>query len=723
MLDFDRVLATLKPIEKQLLSSQIDELNNTVKVGFTPLNWTSQRIPAYVDELHRAIENFSSIVSLVQKNSAMIEDIIQKIASTLLIQGKDVRILSENFQPMDITEFFEVIENKRSTRIEGLVQEYASIGDTFLMKVEEVVCKSTSGHSPVLFAYYHHWEKHVYNALTEMIIGSIAVLLGMLESKDTGPLFRLQVSLSGKELVVTPSTNDVEKFISKCLKNITESSKAFIRWMHGTCITCEPVVMNDEDEPYIYSFYEDIKQNPIVVNLTHSVNQHAASVISLSNKYLEGWRRYDKVNGLWNPKRKLETEKQRTDATTTINLEQAMHYYQSIRDSAESQPKFKNIDFLHLDVHAVAIGVAKQAETWKEDYGDALHASSFALLSKLQDKISQLEKQLQSETNDLEQLKFVLNVVYTISAISPDMDLELLEVGERYRTLTRYRVNIASSETEAAANLDQRWHQLFVNSKTRDLRLTDTKRKFRTVTAQQDTEFREVLSSLKREFDETGPGTSNISLDVGVELLAEYKERLAKLNKQKADLVNAQNLFGLDVKPYPDLNNTTAKVEVLDKIYDLYIAFRDFQNTMASTMWADLDIQVLQKGTANFESMCRRMTEFHDHPTFKLVEGRILNSKEALPLVLSLKNDAMKTRHWMKVMEVTGVNFDVTLRSLTLSNIFAMELHRYGTAIDEIVIEAVQEAKIEAELEKIEAHWRRTSLQITKYRKDGQDRG
>lgn len=713
----------MKPIEKQLLSSHIEELNNAVKVGFTPLNWTSQRIPAYVDELHRAIENFSSIVSLVQKNAAMIEDIVHKVAGTLLVQGKDVRILSESFQPMDITEFFEVIENKRSTRIEGLVQEYSSIGDTFLMKVEEVVCKTTSGYSPVLYAYYHHWEKHIYNAITEMIIGSIAVLLGMLECKDTGPLFRLQVSLSGKELVVTPSTNDVEKFISKCLKNITESSKAFVRWMHGTCITCDPVVVNDEDEPYIYSFYEDIKQNPIVVNLTHKVNQHASSVISLSNKYLEGWRRYDKVNGLWNPKRKLEAEKQRTDAITTANLEQAMHYYQSIRESAESQPKFKNIDFLHLDVHAVAVGVARQAETWKEDYGEALHASSSAILTKLQERLSTLEKQLRSETNDLEQLKFVLNVVYTISAISPDMDLELLEVSERYRTLSRYRVNVPPSETEAAMTLDQRWHQLFVDSKTRDLRLADTKRQFRTVTSRQDVEFREVLATLRREFEEGGPGASNISLDTGVELLAEYKERLARLSKQKADLVNAQNLFGLDVKSYPDLNTTLASIEVLDKIYDLYIAFRDFQNTMASTMWADLDIQALQKGTAGFESMCRRMTEFQEHPTFKMVESRILNSKEALPLVMSLKNDAMKTRHWTKVMEVTGVTFDVTLRSLTLSNIFAMELHRFADKIDEIVVEAVQEAKIEAELEKIEAHWRHTSLQITKYRKDGQDRG
>jgi dynein heavy chain len=52
-----------------------------------------------------------------------------------------------------------------------------------------------------------------------------------------------------------------------------------------------------------------------------------------------------------------------------------------------------------------------------------------------------------------------------------------------------------------------------------------------------------------------------------------------------------------------------------------------------------------------------------------------------------------------------------------------MELHRFGTMIDEIVNEAVQEAKIENELAKIEAAWRNNSLGIVKYKKDGQDRG
>ena len=106
-----------------------------------------------------------------------------------------------------------------------------------------------------------------------------------------------------------------------------------------------------------------------------------------------------------------------------------------------------------------------------------------------------------------------------------------------------------------------------------------------------------------------------------------------------------------------------------------------------------------------------------------MVESRLTNFKESLPLVVSLKNDAMKTRHWQNLMDVTKVPFDVTLKTLTLGNIFSMELHNFITSVEEIINEAIQEGKIENELAKIDATWRVHNLQLMKYKKDGQDRG
>jgi dynein heavy chain len=56
------------------------------------------------------------------------------------------------------------------------------------------------------------------------------------------------------------------------------------------------------------------------------------------------------------------------------------------------------------------------------------------------------------------------------------------------------------------------------------------------------------------------------------------------------------------------------------------------------------------------------------------------------------------------------VTFDVSLKTLTLSNIFAMDLNRYSAEVEEIINEAVQEGKIENELVKIDVSWRENFL-------------
>lgn len=72
---------------------------------------------------------------------------------------------------------------------------------------------------------------------------------------------------------------------------------------------------------------------------------------------------------------------------------------------------------------------------------------------------------------------------------------------------------------------------------------------------------------------------------------------------------------------------------------------------------------------------------------------------------------------------MTGVKFDSNnFKSLTLGNVFQMELHRFTGNIDDIVNESVQELKIENEIRKVEATWRKTELVLAKYQKNGVDR-
>ena len=53
--------------------------------------------------------------------------------------------------------------------------------------------------------------------------------------------------------------------------------------------------------------------------------------------------------------------------------------------------------------------------------------------------------------------------------------------------------------------------------------------------------------------------------------------------------------------------------------------------------------------------------------------------------MLSLKDEALRTRHWEKLMEKTGQHFDMSADRFTLENMFAMELHKYQVGFAVII--------------------------------------
>jgi dynein heavy chain len=58
-------------------------------------------------------------------------------------------------------------------------------------------------------------------------------------------------------------------------------------------------------------------------------------------------------------------------------------------------------------------------------------------------------------------------------------------------------------------------------------------------------------------------------------------------------------------------------------------------------------------------------------------------------------------------MRQTGNTFEVSIKTMTLDQVFALNLQKYEETVFEIVNEAIQEFKNEEELNKIEQVWKK----------------
>jgi dynein heavy chain len=229
--DHDDLHAKLTPVEQELLATQLEDVQDVLKTGFTPLNWNSQRIGHFIEACNNALNKFQNIVSQIHKSSVMIDEVIESINCSSVVLEKDFDD-NDKDKPVPIAQLYDAMEQKRLHRLEMLSKKYQSICP-LLIKIEELVAGTNGGDSVKMQGYYTYWEKKLYNAITKMVVSSLATLQSLLNLEIVGtgggeshdlqrpPLFQIQAILSGKDVVVSPSLVDVYKQLSKLVRHVS----------------------------------------------------------------------------------------------------------------------------------------------------------------------------------------------------------------------------------------------------------------------------------------------------------------------------------------------------------------------------------------------------------------------------------------------------------------------------------------------------------------------
>jgi dynein heavy chain, axonemal len=291
------------------------------------------------------------------------------------------------------------------------------------------------------------------------------------------------------------------------------------------------------------------------------------------------------------------------------------------------------------------------------------------------------------------------------------------------RGVQMHGLEMEADEVEAADELHRVWQGTVDAALTRDRRLVRVKDEFREVTRRDVEAFSAACDDMRRLYFANGPSSMGITLAAGVAMLAEYRAKLAEAHRKRESFVTAERLFGLPLTRYGQLQDITDDIDRVAPLYELYSEQVAFAETNSNMLWADLDIAALQKGADDLFKRLQRLKELRGTSVYLAVSDEVTSFKEAVPLIATLKNPAMKERHWDKIAALTGIRIAFNPKTFTLGSIFAMNLSRFTEPINEIVNEARQELKIERDLRAIADKWAATSFGVAKYMKNGEQRG
>jgi dynein heavy chain len=723
---YNAAVGDLTSVQQKLLQKQIEDLVRALAPGCTPLNWNSLGIPDFIDKANVAITAFRSCRDQVEKSEEMIQTKVNRIEEAILVRPFDWR----RIEVMDHQEFYDYFEKHRIAEVEELAKEYDAIGNIggLLSSIEAATVQTKTGMAASMQEYYLYWERKIFNAITTMLLRGMSTFQTLFniqaetQRSQEGPpkrppLLRVRADCNGPD-IDDNGLQSVFRLISKLLKNTINSANSFVRWADGTCVPVPPQTGADEEQQHVFTFYKAVKDNPALIEMTINIQNNIQKIFSIIDKFLRHWKRYDDRWKLWDQKWKQELEKVAEKKPPFVFFDVHICVYKGLADSLAAYAPEKDIGFVRIDSTAIVAAIRNQAMEWVAGYGEILRRLAHKELQKIQNEMGSYFENLQPSPTTLEELKESLGLIQKIMSISMDMEIRMQDVKERYRTLTLYSCECPQDEWDSAAELPVQWQALKDEALTKDSRLVKVKERFTMVTSKQVDAFAEECKTLLTEFKANGPGSPGIELDDGTETLKKYEVDYKNFVKKKEELVKAQTLFNLPTQSYPELSQVERELRLLRIVYDLFLDHGHMVHDFSTGQWVKFEIGNLSKQAEEFvkkaKKMPREIEELAKPPlaaTFNKVEEIIQDFQNAIPLIQQLKGDFIKPVHWGELMTLSGVtieNFD--LKKLSLNEVFSLKLERFPDEVNEIVVTAQNEAKIEADMAKIESIWRNMSF-------------
>ena len=713
---FNFTFDSMSLLELSLMSEQVKCVNETISIGLKTLNWSSQRVSNFVLTAFNAMENFRSKLAVIRKQIIFIESIVEAIAKTTLIHPDD------EYHVSSFRHFSEIFESKCVKKMFKCIENYQSIR-SILIKIEMAVSESDKGSSSVLECLYRYCSKLMYNALVQMTCRSIFSFFIMLRgSKADYSSCCFHLTVSGKEISSDPLLPDFKKYIARCTRLVSESTRQFSRWMNNTCLDIEDISVDGRQK---YSFYSDVSKNMAIVSTFIGLKSGTLTLRDDIMMLLKNWESTFEKYGVDGSKRKLESQKYLKHVSSTalfeqllINTSEDLIYVQSKDIEYDNLPirlKHDLCFFQNVNCSDVKKFLKESTSERQLDIVDALLGVVNEHLQYIKDNIQNLTLILSTSADSFDAFETIMNSIASVKSMNMSMEYRCKDVKEKYDVIVEGGGFVTDVEIAESRALTSQWYNLFIHALTIELRLSDMKSDFRKHLQTKNNVFASKLSKEKARYLMDGPGTPLITLESRIAKLDSWKNSLEQLQNTKEQLIKSEDVLGMKNTTFSDLLFLQESIVELDLLYQLFVKLEKMIQSQKSVPWHLAVIPSFEKSIEEFCEKILTLPKRHNQVVWEELHSKCFNFKAVIPILERLQSDSIKKRHWEKLGASCGCK-SMLLDPFSNDSFFiilSMDLSAISDNVNDVINTALQEQKIENGLHDVVSHWKMVKL-VTK---------
>ncbi|NXK51034.1 DYH8 protein, partial [Chauna torquata] len=560
------------------------------------------------------------------------------------------------------------------------------------------------------------------------------------KSEEIVSFLKAEVHLAIPNVVMVPSLDDIQQAINRMIQLILEVSRGVAQWgqkhlqksslkaelgthrvssvgfgLSGKLAKKEEKRVEDVVlKKKLRNFYSGVAEHEDVSKLVVLLSSSVNYIREVASEALQDFQKY-KV--LWTEDRDAKVQQFLASCPSLTEIREEILHYAMFEQEMEDLKPIIFLGPIELHTGPLKIALSVEAKAWKMLLCRYLNEEYKKKMTDMMSFITKYLKKLSRPLRDLDDVRLAMEALSIIRDNKIQMDMTLGPIEEAYAILNTFEIEVAKEESEGVDTLRYSFNKLQTKATSVQDVLVQVQPKFKSNLLESVAD----VSNFETSYETEGPMVPNIPPQEANNRLQIFQANFDELWRKFITYSSGEQLFGLPVTDYEVLHKVRKELGLLQKLYGLYDAVINSINGYYEILWTDVDIEKINAELLDFQNRCRRLPKgLQTWQAFLDLKKKIDDFSESCPLLEMMTDKAMKQRHWNRIAETTGHQFDIESDSFCLRNIMEAPILQNKDDIEDICISATKEKDIEAKLCQVADSWGNQFLNFSSFKGRGE---
>ncbi|XP_075002904.1 dynein axonemal heavy chain 8 isoform X1 [Calonectris borealis] len=564
------------------------------------------------------------------------------------------------------------------------------------------------------------------------------------KSEEVASFLKAEVHLAIPNMVMVPSLDDIQQAINRMIQLILEVSRGVAQWgqrhLQKSNLRAESRTQQVSSAGFgspgkiakkgekgvddvvlvrkLRNFYSGVAEHEDISKLVVLLSSSVNSLREVASEVLQDFQKY-KV--LWTEDRDAKIQQFLASCPSLTEIKEEILHYAMFEQEMEDLKPIILLGPIELHTGPLKTALAIEAKAWKMLLCRYLNEEYKKKMTDMMSFITEYLKKLSRPLCDLDDVRFAMEALSIIRDNKIQMDMTLGPIEEAYAILNTFEIEITKEESEGVDTLRYSFNKLQTKATRVQDELVQVQPKFKSNLLESVAVFQKDVSNFEMSYETEGPMVPNIPPQEASNRLQIFQANFDELWRKFITYSSGEQLFGLPVTDYEVLHKVRKELNLLQKLYGLYDTVINNINGYYEILWTDVDIEKINAELLDFQNRCRRLPKGLQHwQAFLDLKKKIDDFSESCPLLEMMTDKAMKQRHWDRIAETTGHQFDIESDSFCLRNIMEAPILKHKDDVEDICISATKEKDIEAKLSQIADIWESQILSFSSFKGRGE---